>query len=172
MPTSTPRRRPAPKAVEQAGATVTDIDDAPPPVEFTVEFERDGEPEPHTFRARPRFTFKRMNEAAKASRDGGLNAVLRFEKMIRPSLVDTDGTPARWTPVIEDGEFEDWNGDVHDMEDLPALLAADAGSSKRRWQHLMDDDDDLEITIEEIVKVYELLIGAATDRPTRRSKSS
>lgn len=171
MPTTTPRRRPV-KAVTTGDATVTDIDDAPPPTEFTVEFERDGEPEVHTFRARPRFTFKRMNEAAKAARDGGLDAVLRFEKMIRPSLVNNDGTPARWMPVIEDGEFEDWNGDVHDAADLPALLEADAGSSKRRWAHLMDDDDDLEISVEEIVKVYELLVGAATDRPTRRSKSS
>lgn len=172
MPTSTPRRRPAVKAVEQAGATVTDIDDAPPPTEFTVEFERDGDPEPHTFQARPRFTFKRMNEAAKASRDGGAAAVLRFEKMIRPSLLDNDGTPAKWTPVVEDGEFEDPSGEMRDIADLPGFLEADAGSSKRRWAHLMDDDDDLEISIEEIVKVYELLVTAATDRPTRRSKSS
>ncbi len=172
MPTSTPRRRPAVKAVEQAGATVTDIDDAPPPVEFTVEFTRDDEPETHTFRARPRFTYKRMNEAAKASSLGGAAAVLRFEKMIRPSLLDTDGTPAKWVPIVKDGEFEDPTGEMRDVADIASYLEANAGSSKRRWAHLMDDDDELEVTIEEIVKVYELMVTAATDRPTRRSKSS
>lgn len=176
MPTSTPTRarRPKPavvKAVTAAEPDVLDDDERPAPIELTVTFDRDGDDEEHTFLARPRLTYKRMREAANAQAKGGVEAVLRFEKMIRPSLVDDDGTPAKWTPdAAVEGKFVDWNGDERDVADLAGLLEFVAGSSRRRWHHLMDVDDDVEITFSSILAAYEKLIeNAETDRPTRRS---
>lgn len=152
--------------------TVDDTtDDASDTVEFTVTVDRDGDDEDHTFSARPKFSYKRMREAATAQAKGGAAALLRFEKMIRPSLCDDDGTPVKWRPEINDGHFIDPNGVERPVVDLEAVLAPEAGSSRRRWAHLMDDDDEVEIELDEIVKAYEVLVGAATERPTRKSRS-
>lgn len=168
---ATPRRKPAaprhPTVIDEDGRTVDE--DLPEPVEFTVEFERDGEPEPHTFLARPRLTYKRMTDAARGQKTQGVGAVLLFEKLIRPALLDTDGVPAKWTAELEDGQFVDPDGETRDLSDLPGLLEFKAGSSKRRWLHLMDDDDDVEVELDAIADAYELLVGKAGSRPTRKS---
>lgn len=179
MPTapSKPAARKAPsRRLATAPATDTEAIVAldPDTVEFDVQFlDLDEEPaESHTFRARPHFGYKRMREAALAQQRGGMDAVMRFEKMIVPSLVDDDGTPAQWAPEVEDGEFVDPDGDTRPVADLPQVLDPANGSSRRRWGHLMDARDDLSIDIGEIVRVYELLVEKSSSRPTQRSKSS
>lgn len=180
MPTaSSTSRRPSTRKPRTAG---TDPDESPTAaviafdsdvVEFDVEFtNRAKEPEVHTFRARPEFGYKRMREAALARQRGGTDAVMMFERMIIPSLLDDDGTPNEWQPQVEDGHFEDPDGVLRPTKDLQKVMDPDAGSSLRRWSHLMDVRDDLNIEFEEIAKTYDLLVEKSSGRPTRRSKSS
>lgn len=172
MPNTTTRRRPAakpktaPAVVDEDGAEVLDL---PGLVEHTVPFERDGELEEHLFRAQPRMSYKRMADIVKARRSGdGVAALAVFERMIRPALVDTDGVPAKWQPVIKDGVFVDPDGNERPAADAADLLAFEAGSSKRRWIHLLDVDDEVEVELDDITKFYEVLVEEASDRPTQR----
>ena len=180
MPQTTTRRRTTaskPKAVraepvviDEQGAEVVDL---PGLVEHNVPFERDGEREEHTFRARPRMSYKRMADIVKARRGGdGVAALAVFERMIRPALIDTDGVPAKWKAELEDGYFVDHEGRERPAADLADLLAFDAGSSKRRWLHLLDDDDEVEVELDDITDFYEALVEAASDRPTQRPSRS
>lgn len=171
MAASTPtRRRPAPKkarpepvVIDEDGAEVDDN-----LVTFSVTFDRDGEPEEHTFSARPRFGYKQMVDSARGRKAGGVEALLLFERMIRPALLNDDGTPAKWSPRPKGGEFEDWTGEVHPTSELADLLEFEAGSSRRRWIALMDDDDELQVDISQITDAYEKLVEAAAERPTQR----
>lgn len=176
MPQTTTRRRPsgatkpkavaAPAVVDEDGAEILDL---PGLVEHTVPFERDGELEEHLFRAQPRMSYKRMADIVKARRSGdGVAALAVFERMIRPALVDTDGTPAKWAPTVEDGVFVDPDGNERPAADVTNVLAFEAGSSRRRWQHLLDVDDEVEVELDDITAFYEVLVEAASDRPTQR----
>lgn len=169
MPTVPTRKRPAPHPIHPDVEADDGGELLPEPVEFTVEFDREGEPETHTFLARPKLTYKRMTDAARGVKSKGLAAVTLFEKLIRPALLDDDGVPAKWRPEVDGGTFIDPDGETRELADLPKLLELEAGSSRRRWLYLMDDDDELEVDLQEIADAYELLIGKATDRPTRRS---
>lgn len=174
MPTASPtaRKRVAPKSSPATEAPdVEDVELLPAPVQITIAFDRDGESEDQVFTARPKFTYKRMREAARARTTGGIDAVMRFEKMIVPSLCDDDGVPVKWVPAAADGQFTDPDGVQRDVKELAWYLDPANGSSRRRWAHLMDDDDDAEPDLNSLVQAYEDLVGAATERPTQRSKS-
>jgi hypothetical protein len=168
MPATTTTRK---RAVRAASVTPTvidsdDVEVLPAPVEFTVTFQ-------HTFRARPRMTYKRIREVMKAQRGGGIESLTVFENMIRRALLDDDGVPAKWEPEYEgkgkERRLVGPGGDLLPIEDLPDLQALEAGSSRRRWQHLMDVDDELEVELEEIQAAYETLVEAVSDRPTQSS---
>lgn len=158
-------------------AKVFDIEDdddleAGPLTEFTVVFRRYGDPERYTFSARPQLRYKAITGAAKATakgRSADARTLLLFERLIRPSLLDDDGVPAKWEPEIEDGEFVNPDGDLVPRADLDKYTALEAGSSRRRWVALMDTDDELDVSLKQIGAVYEHLIEVAADRPTRRS---
>lgn len=160
--TAKPRSRPTPTAADEDA----EIDEGL--VTHTVAFKRDGEVEEHTFSARPQFGYKQMADSAKARKDGGLGAVLLFERFIRPSLLNNDGTPAKWEPSPQGGEFVAPDGETRPMSELPELLEFESGSSRRRWAALMDDDDELQIDLDEITGFYEALVEATAGRPTQR----
>lgn len=180
MPPTTTRRRTGgaakpkattqPAVIDEDGAEVVDL---PGLIEHTVPFERDGEREDHTFNARPRMSYKRMADIVKARRSGdGVDRLAVFERMIRPALVDTDGVPAKWAAEVEDGYFTDPDGKERPVADLPDLVAFEAGSSRRRWIHLLDLDDEVEVELDDITSFYEALVEAASDRPTQRPSRS
>ena len=56
----------------------------------------------------------------------------------------------------------------HDREFIAKAMAFEAGSSRRRFAHLMDVDEELTLHADQLQKVYGLLVGKAADRPTRR----
>lgn len=182
MPTTTPRKAPARKTVRGVPAqtdTASDTDDVVvldvDVVEFDVEFEDadTGETETHTFRARPRYSYKRMRDAALAQKKRGADLVLMFERMIVPSLLNDDGTPVEWTPEFSsNGDFTDPSGATRKVADLDSITTPDAGSSRRRWAHLMDERDELDPGLDELQRVYNLLIENSSGRPTQRPSSS
>lgn len=179
MPTA-PRKPPtrkAPRNVPQAAPAASEdvIALDPDVIEFEVEFENldTGDTETHTFRARPRYGYKRMRDAALAQKKRGADLVLMFERMIAPSLLNDDGTPAGWTPQFStNGDFTDPDGNVRPVAELDAITDPEAGSSRRRWAALMDDRDDLDPGLDELQRVYNLLIEQASGRPTQRPSSS
>lgn len=173
MPNTTTRRRPggtakpkavaAPAVINEDGAEI----DEPGLLQHTVLFSRDGEVEEHVFNARPEMSYKRMQDIVRARRSGdGVDALAIFERMIRPSMIDTDGTPAKWKPEIEDGMFVDPHGDERPVSELADMTAFEAGSSRRRWIYLIDVDDELDVKLPEIEKLYEALVEASAARPT------
>jgi len=142
-----------------------------PTVEFSVGFVRNGVEEIHEFAARPRFTYGDTVGIVK-NQDGAL-ALPFLDRMIRRCLADDDGTSLRWEPYVRDGQLEAPDGKLVDPADAATYTAFEAGSSRRRWAHLMEADDDVEADLEQIVGVFEYLAGeAAGGRPTSRSSRS
>lgn len=140
---------------------------------FIMIFLRDGVEERHEFTARPAMGWQDVRGLVPllGGTDTGLSehAVRVIEKLIRRVLTNGDGTPERWTPTVVDGHFTDPNGDHTPVELLPGYEAFEAGSSRRRWVHLMENDDDITVEPDQIVELLNDLVEAASARPTRRS---
>jgi len=142
-----------------------------PIVPFVVEFTRvDGDKrveEEHQFTAQPQLDYKDAVGFIKGQDDQSGMILVRVDRMIRSALIDSDGTPIKWQPAPNDkGDIVGPDGAVIDSETAGKLVAFDAGSSKRRWAHLMDRDDDLIVDIEQMVEVIEYLIEQTSGRPT------
>jgi hypothetical protein len=150
---------------------------APPEIPFTMILIRDGVEEPHEFLARPTMGWQDMRGLVPiiGGRHGdmdpelGAKAVEVIDRLVRRALANDDGTPERWKPTIVDGTFTAPNGDTTPVELLPGVEAFDAGSSRRRWSHLMGHDDEVTIELDQMVSLMEDLIATASDRPTQRS---
>ncbi len=148
--------------------------------EFEVVFLRDGVEETHEFAARPKFGWKEtagaiglMGLMDGKTGPGELGHAVRYlDGILRRSLVNDDGTPEKWAATVVDGHFTDPAGD-HVPEELLALVEAfDAGSSRRRWVHLMTHDDDVTIEQAQLMELFTDLMAVAADRPTGRLEPS
>lgn len=142
---------------------------AAPTVDFSIEFVRDGVAENHEFSASPRTTYGDILGLIKNQDDESGLALRYLDRMIRRALIDTDGTPAKFRPNVEDGHFTDPTGNRTAATELPKVVTFEAGSSRRRWIQLMEKDDDVEVEIEQIAEVFEYLAQEASTRPTTRS---
>jgi hypothetical protein len=60
------------------------------------------------------------------------------------------------------------DGEPYTWDELDRFTKYEAGSSRRRWSELMDNEDDLVVDAEVISGVFEHLVGLAAARPTRR----
>lgn len=166
---------------------VYEPDDDEPGVEapahaFTMIFLRDGVRERHEFLAEPRFDWQNLRALMHlmGSRRGdelGIQALAQVDRLIRRSLVNHDGTPEKWSAriVSEDGKdpwFTDPNGDHCPSAMLPLYEEVSAGSSRRRWIHLMDVDDEVTVKSNQIVQLMQDLMEVAGQRPTKNSAAS
>jgi hypothetical protein len=142
-----------------------------PTVEFSIGFVRDGVEETHEFTARPRMSY--ADTVGLVKNQKGPLALPFLDRMVRRSLIDDDGTPVKWEPEPVDGKITAPDGTEVDIADTVNYQAFEAGSSRRRWVHLMETDDDVEIELEQIMQVFEYLVSeAAEGRPTSRSSRS
>jgi hypothetical protein len=153
----------------------------PAPVhEFEFVFLRDGVEEVHEFIARPRFGWKETTGAmsliglADGKTDHGeLAGAFRYlDNIIRRSLANDDGTAEKWKANVVDGHFTDPGGDHVPVDLLPLVEAFDAGSSRRRWVHLMTVDDDVTVEQGQLMELFTDLMAVAADRPTERLVAS
>lgn len=153
----------------------------PPTHEFTMIFVRDGVDEPHEFVARPSIGWGDVSSLMLPMMEGasGISAgtLRQIDRLIRRSLVNDDGTPEKWRPrVVTPDDGEPWftapNGDHCEVTELPVYEALDAGSSRRRWSHLMEVDDDVTIEPEQILALVNDLMEVASERPTKSSADS
>jgi hypothetical protein len=136
-----------------------------PVVEFSVAFVRDDVEEIHEFAARPKASYNDLIGMVKYGADEDPRAITFLSRMIRRSLLDSDGTPAKWKPSVHDDHFTDPDGNHTHVDDLPTFLAFEAGSSRRRWVHLMEYDDEVEVEEDQISGVLKYLTEAAAERP-------
>lgn len=149
----------------------------PPEVPFVMIFLRDGVEEKHEFTACPTMSWQDYRRLVPLLRGTDNDVVTpetieMIDRLIRRALRNDDGTPEKWTPSVVDGHFTAPNGDHMPLSLLPGLVAFDAGSSRRRWVHLMQDDDEVTIEPEQISELMIDLIEAAAARPTTRSVPS
>ena len=140
--------------------------DTPEPREFVIRAWHDDtdEERKHTFRAVPRAGFG--DGVALVS--GGTERVLAIDRVIRRSLLNTDGTPHGWEPSIVDGHFTAPDGTHQPESELPRYLDHDAGSSRRRWHELSYDNDTVTMSMDDTIAMFEQLTADAVGRPTQR----
>lgn len=147
----------------------------PPEVPFAMVFLRDGVEERHEFVAHPTMGWQDVRGliplmGGKADDQALSQAAIRVvDRLIGRALDNRDGTPEKWTATVVDGYFAAPNGDHTPAELLPGFESFDAGSSRRRWVHLMEVDDDITVDPDQIVELMTDLLEAAANRPTTRS---
>lgn len=153
----------------------------PLPFEFAIYREgadEDAEPEVHEFTAMPRLDagqlIRLLTGVDKADENPG-DMLGALSESIRKVLDDKDGTPQRWTveqlPEVEGQprSFRGPDGVIYPMTDREAIdrfTAFEAGSSRRRWAHLLFEDEQVLVEMEDLVELAQDLIQAGSDRPT------
>jgi hypothetical protein len=143
----------------------------PPTVDFTVDFDVDGQTVEHTFSARPAITYGDMVGLKKHERDDQGGVLPYLDRIIRRSLRNDDGVPLKWAPEIKDREFTNPAGEKVPFAELEKYTAHEAGSSRRRWAELIESDDAV-IDFEQVMSVFEWLAEVVGDRPTQRPQRS
>lgn len=110
-----------------------------------------------------------------ASAEG--QVLLSMVSMISKFMDDKDGTPTNWRPVelprkkndAADAplRFRGPDGRIHPMDKAAAFLDIKAGSSRKRWLHLMDRDEEATVDIDALAKLLEFLMELAGKGPGR-----
>lgn len=154
----------------------------PTPFEFELYRDTPGEAEPvaevHEFTALPRIDagqLIRLLSGVDRAEDNPGGMLSALSESVRKVLSDKDGTPQHWTPVAlpREGDtplsFRGPDGQVYPFTDQAAIdkfTAFEAGSSRRRWAHLLFDDEQVAVDLEDLVEVAQDMISEGTGRPT------
>lgn len=159
-------------------------------VPFTFVVHRDGEEESHDFQAVPVTDTASLSALMINAQRKPEEAMAGMLRMIGKMLDNKDGTPANWapvqlppppsdSPVWPDGDpegegapvrkFRGPDGALYPMHEAERFSAFEAGSSRRRWRYLMEQDDEVIVDSEALAELFEWLVGLAANRPTRPS---
>jgi len=152
-----------------------------PPEPFELEVWRNGKSEIHEFVARPQADAGATLMFTTSGEDGERKAQAVFRMMSR-MLRDDDGVPAQWVPepLPKPGnaganwqpKFRGPDGKLYTMDKAPQFTEPAKGSSRRRWDHMMFEDDGVTVDIEVIGEILEDLVAVAAERPTVGSSPS
>lgn len=102
--------------------------------------------------------------------DNEAEAIPALIALIAKFMDDKDGTGARWKPVElppkknEDPpvkRFRGPDGKLHEWAESAAFLELAAGSSRRRWLHLLIEDEECSVDVDALVKLLEFLVEIA-----------
>jgi hypothetical protein len=140
----------------------------------------DEEPVPLDFMVRPGHVSNEAIQVIKHRLSGSNNQILMtVMRMIRKMMIDSDGVSVRWNfgdSILEakkKGEdpsaFRGPDGKIYDLTDTEAIekfQKIENGSSRRRWHHLMEEDDDLSIEVDDLMEILDWSIAEASNRPT------
>jgi hypothetical protein len=148
---------------------------------FTFPFMRDEELEEHTFRARVSLDLPTLISAIGEADRHPERAVSGLLRIVVKMLDNKDGVPAQWEPEPlplpdplpegHDGEvrFRGPDGELYLLEEAAKFTAFEAGSSRRRWLHLIEEDDEIEVHRDDLMDLYKWLIGLAGKDLTPKS---
>jgi len=146
------------------------------PVQFALVVLRDGEEEEHVFSAIPQLPAQDIVQAMRARSQDGTQVLGPMMNTIRKMLSNRDGVPSTWSLVVvppkkgstQEPKFRGPDGKLYPLSRAEEFEAVSAGSSKRRWDHLMQDDEDAIVDMKDLTDIFEYLVGLATnDRPTQ-----
>lgn len=155
---------------EQPSLTEPDDESEPPDWrEITIVADHDGEQRKHTFRVKLDLDYKDMVAVTRFTTKGGSEADMlpTVDRVLRRSMCDADGTPARWRPQVNEEQFVAPDGTVLPADRVDEFTGFEAGSSSRRWRALLVDDD-VFIDPERLMDAWNGLMGGTAERPTRR----
>lgn len=85
------------------------------------------------------------------------------------ALVPWPAEQGELAPVEREAAYRGPDGVIYplaDQDTLNKFLVREAGSSRRRWDHLMLRDDEAIVRIEDLQEIIKWLMGEATDRPS------
>jgi hypothetical protein len=142
---------------------------------FELEVYRGDVPEVHTFTARPNTDLGPLIQLHGAI-DDPMKMGQTALKVLVKQMDDSDGVPLAWEPTelpkpknaghSYEPKFRGPDGKLHSMAERGKFLAFQAGSSRRRWQYLLLEDDGISIDAPVLMAIMSDLIQAATGRPT------
>lgn len=100
-------------------------------------------------------------------------------RLLRKMMVDNDGVSSRWNlqdALIKPKEkgaipssYRGPDGKIYELTDdatLDKFQKVENGSSRRRWIHLMEEEDDLTVEAEDVMEVLQWAVSEASNRPT------
>jgi hypothetical protein len=134
-------------------------------IDFSVDFDVDGDVVEHSFKARPAITYGDMVALKKYENDSQGAVLPHLDRIIRRSLLNDDGVPLKWVAEVKDGEFTAPDGEKKPFSEVEKFTAHDAGSSRRRWTALIESDDAV-VDFEQIMALFEHMAEVAGTRPT------
>lgn len=138
-------------------------------VEFTLDYERDGQEVTERFLATPRPPGSKVAGFVQSTEKEPAKAIGALIGIIRNQLDDTDGTPRSWAPSVKDGIFVGPDGETYEEDLQDEFLKYEAGSSRRRFAYLMEKDDSVDIEATTLTEMFKWLVEQAADRPTQPS---
>jgi hypothetical protein len=163
----------------EGAKTYTSLNQATVPrLPFNLEVFRNGSPEVHGFTAAPVMDLGSVLMFMRGHEDEMGQALLR---LMLVNLVDDDGVPADWSVQMTErpkNAGADWqpkfrapgppagDGRLHSMADAARYTDPNAGSSRRRWSHLMFEDDGVIVSAEVILEIMKDLMAQAAGLPT------
>jgi hypothetical protein len=141
-------------------------------VTFELAVWRDDAEEVHSFTARPLVDAGAMLEFSRSGDDGTRKADAVFRMMSR-MLVNDDGVKSQWapTPLPLKGaakivKFRAPDGTLQPMTRAAEWTDPAKGSSRRRWDYLMFEDNDVTVDIGVISEIISDMASEATEVPT------
>lgn len=88
---------------------------------------------------------------------------------VTPGLDDPDDVePADDFEPSEDDLYVGVDGEPVDVATAQEAMRFENGSSRRRFNFLMDEDERLTLEADQLETIYKRLVGKGADRPTRR----
>jgi hypothetical protein len=150
------------------------------PQAFELKY-NDANDEPQVFagKIRPRASGGDIAAIMQAVRTAPQQTVTRVVRLLTKVMHNRDAlVPAEWSPeALERKDDDDRpasyrgpDGEIYAFTDEEAEAEfADHKNwtTRRRWIHLMEEDDEAEVELDDLMEIVEWVIGQATDRPTR-----
>lgn len=150
-------------------------------VPFEISLWRDGVEEVHEFSVRPVTDIGAVMMFTSSGDDGERKAQALMRMMSR-MLVNTDGVPAQWSPTAlpppknagprYQAKFRGPDGKLYPMSETAQFTDPAKGSSRRRWDYLMFEDDGVAVDASLLGQIVQDMIEVAANRPTPASSPS
>lgn len=149
-----------------------------PRLPFNIKVWRNGREEIHGFTAAPVMDLGSVLLFMKGDEDAAAQGLLRVMQI---NLDDEDGVPQAWTPTMLEkpaNAAENWqpkfrapaephgDGKLHTMDQVGRWTDPDKGSSRRRWDYLMFQDEGVIVTAGVVLEILKDLMGEAAGLPT------
>jgi hypothetical protein len=144
-------------------------------IPFNVVVRRRGAKETHSFLARP---VQDIGSALAFASGDGSKMARAAVKLLARMLVDDDGVPSAWEFLALAADtanpfpsFAGPDGQRYPLGRAGEFTDVAAGSSRRRWNYLFYEDEDVTIRADVLVRIVQDMVEASAGIPTGASSS-